>query len=66
MELHRLTPASFSGVKTRHAGRCCECKRPVKHSETVVHLYGETFHHDRAFYRSSGIVDRCGAPFGSA
>ena len=65
MELHRLTPTSFSGVKARYAGRCFECERPVKHNETVVHLYGETFHHDCAFYRSSNGAHR-GAPAASA
>jgi hypothetical protein len=65
MELHRLTPASCSGVKARYAGRCCECHKPVRHSETVVHLYGETFHHDCAFYRSSDVARR-EAPTGSA
>ena len=64
MELHRLTPSSFSGVKTRYAGRCSECDRPVRHSETVVHLYGEIFHHDCAFYRSSSVA-QIKAPTGS-
>jgi hypothetical protein len=58
MELHRMTPTWFSGVKTRYAGRCSECERPVKHSETVVHLYGETIHQDCAFYRSSNGARR--------
>jgi hypothetical protein len=51
MELHRLTPTSLSHAKIGHAGRCAACEQPVKQSETVVHIYGETFHHDCAFYR---------------
>jgi hypothetical protein len=51
MELHRLTPTSLH-VKSRYAGRCGACERPIEYRERIVHLYGEAFHHDCAFYRT--------------
>jgi hypothetical protein len=60
MDLHRLTPTSLSQAKVNYAGRCSACERPVKHRDRIVHLYGEVFHHDCAFYRP--IRDGGGRP----
>jgi hypothetical protein len=52
MQLHRLTPASVAARATsRYVGRCAACERPVKNHDPIVHLYGQTFHRDCAFYR---------------
>jgi hypothetical protein len=49
MDLHRLRP--LATVTSLHAGECTACGSPVKRSERAVHLYGELFHSDCAFYR---------------
>jgi hypothetical protein len=54
VNLHRLTPTSLLQAKTHYGGRCSACEKPVKHRDRVVHLYGELFHHDCAFYRPIG------------
>jgi hypothetical protein len=53
MELHRLTPTSISNAKSRYAGRCAACDQRLGYQDQVVHLYGEAFHYDCAFYRQS-------------
>ena len=51
MELQRLTPTPLGTVTSRYAGRCSACERPIKYRDSIVHLYGEAFHQDCAFYR---------------
>lgn len=51
MELHRLKPTSALNRTRRYAGRCGACDRRIDYHEQVVHLYGEAFHFDCAFYR---------------
>jgi hypothetical protein len=53
MELHRLKPTELSNPTRRYAGRCGACDRRIDYREEVVHLYGEAFHVDCAFYRRS-------------
>jgi hypothetical protein len=52
--------ASLSEAKSRLAGRCAACGGPVHYTERVVHLYGEAFHHDCAFYTPLRNRDRHG------
>ncbi len=58
MELHRLTPTSLSNAKSRYAGRCGACNARLEYQQQVVHLYGEAFHYDCAFYRQARDVAR--------
>jgi hypothetical protein len=51
MNLHRLRPTSLAQAETRHRGRCAACGELLAHRQEIVNLYGETFHHDCAFYR---------------
>ena len=51
MELHRLKPAALSNLTRGPGGRCGACDRRIDYQERVVHLYGEAFHFDCAFYR---------------
>jgi hypothetical protein len=51
MELHRLTPTSLAKARVASWGRCAACEKALKRNDEVVHLYGEAFHHDCAFYR---------------
>jgi hypothetical protein len=46
----------MTGGITRTRGRCSACSQLVKSGEELVHLYGETFHRDCAFYRRSSAV----------
>jgi hypothetical protein len=54
VNLHRLTPTSPLRAAKRYGGRCSACEKPLKGEDSVVHLYGEAFHYDCAFYRHSG------------
>jgi len=54
VNLHRLTPTSPMGAAKRYGGRCSACEKPLKGEDSVVHLYGEAFHYDCAFYRHNG------------
>jgi len=36
------------------------CEQPVQDKRPTVHLYGQAFHHDCAFYRSLRKDDRQG------
>jgi hypothetical protein len=51
MELQRLAPTARGIPKTRYLGRCSACERPIKHRDSIVHMYGEAFHQGCAFYR---------------
>jgi hypothetical protein len=58
VDLHRLRAPSPSQAKTRYAGRCSACEKPIRHGDRVVYLYGEPVHHDCAYYRPIGKHDR--------
>jgi hypothetical protein len=58
MELHRLTPTSLAQAKRLYAGRCAACGKSLKHRDRSVHLYGEAFHHDCAFFHRRNIGAR--------
>ena len=53
MDLRRLTPASLPETRSRFSfsGRCAACEKTVNYRDPIVHLYGEAFHYDCAFYR---------------
>lgn len=56
MKLHLLTPASLEQATGRYAGRCAACEQPLEPSDRVVHMYGEKFHHQCAFYRDASAT----------
>jgi hypothetical protein len=39
-------------------GRCAACEQPVVGHDSIVHLYGQTFHRDCAFYRRGSEAQR--------
>jgi hypothetical protein len=54
VDLQGLKPASLPNAKGEHRGRCSACEKPLKRHDEVVHLYGEAFHFECAFYRPIG------------
>jgi len=46
---HRLTATSLA--HPRSYGCCSACDKRLKPGDEIVHLYGEIFHYDCAFYR---------------
>jgi hypothetical protein len=58
MKLHRLTPTSLVKSMSPYIGRCAACEQPMTGHEPIVHLYGQTFHRDCAFYRRGSEAQR--------
>ena len=58
MKLHRLTPISLAKPRSPYIGRCAACEQPVMGHDSIVHLYGQTFHRDCAFYHRGGEAQR--------
>ena len=56
MKLHLLKPASLEPASARYMGRCAACEQPLEPSDRIVHMYGEKFHHQCAFYRDSSAT----------
>ena len=52
MDSHPQARTSLPKAKSRSVGPCPPCERPVQDKRPTVHLYGQAFHHDCAFYRS--------------
>jgi hypothetical protein len=55
MNLIRLRPSTMPrAIGGARIGPCAACEKPIGGGSEYVHLYGEAFHRDCAFYRSRG------------
>jgi hypothetical protein len=55
MNLTRLRPAKMpTAIGGVRLGHCPACDKQIDDRSEFVHLYGQTFHRDCAFYRSRG------------
>ena len=52
MAVLRLEPRFVPTTRAFSLGRCAACSERIARGGEVVHMYGETFHRDCAFYRS--------------
>ena len=52
--IHRLRPESLHAQASPHATRCAGCAKPIARGDRFIHLYGEVFHAECAFYMRRG------------